>query len=152
MNTTKILESEISDLKVASLPTRPTAPTAFGGKGYTSSEMKAAFDRLPLYIIERFNTLLEDIASSGDGSLSAEIPTGILDGHTLKALFDDITAGVFADYLSLGEETLAEMKVRLAEESKSVEEQLDECFEHINDSVIDGSSPLERAAGEEESE
>ena len=61
MNTTKILDSEIDALKVASLPTRPTAPTAFGGSGYTASEMKAAFDRLPLRIIEGFNSLLTEI-------------------------------------------------------------------------------------------
>ena len=61
MNTTKILDSEINDFKIASLPSRPTAPTAFGGKGYTSSEMKAAFDRLPLFIIERLNELIDDV-------------------------------------------------------------------------------------------
>lgn len=61
MNTKKILDSEIESLKVASLPTRPTAPTAFGGSGYTATEMKAAFDRLPLRIIEGFNSLIEEI-------------------------------------------------------------------------------------------
>ena len=61
MNTKKILDSEIESLKVSSLPTRPTAPTAFGGSGYTASEMKAAFDRLPLRIIEGFNSLLTEI-------------------------------------------------------------------------------------------
>ncbi|MBR5139611.1 MAG: hypothetical protein IKV16_01025 [Clostridia bacterium] len=63
MVTKKILDSEIESLKVASLPTRPTAPTAFGGKGYTSAEMKAAFDKLPLRIIEEFNTLVGEIES-----------------------------------------------------------------------------------------
>ena len=48
MYTSKILDSEISGLKVASLPTRPTAPQSFGGKGFTAAEMKAAFDKLPL--------------------------------------------------------------------------------------------------------
>ena len=61
MKTTKIIEDEIKDLKVASLPTRPTADSAFGGKGYSASDMKAAFDKLPLFIISRFNSLLEDI-------------------------------------------------------------------------------------------
>ncbi|MBQ7314885.1 MAG: hypothetical protein IJW83_02640 [Clostridia bacterium] len=59
--TTKILPSEIADIKIASLPTRPTAPTSFGGKGYTASDMKAAFDRLPLFIIERLNALIDDV-------------------------------------------------------------------------------------------
>lgn len=61
MNTTKITASEIDSLKVASLPTRPTAPAAFGGKGYTATEMKAAFDKLPLRIIEEFNSLIDEI-------------------------------------------------------------------------------------------
>ncbi len=61
MNTTKITNSEIDALKVASLPTRPTAPTAFGGKGYTATEMKEAFDKLPLRIIEEFNSLIDEI-------------------------------------------------------------------------------------------
>lgn len=59
--TTKILPSEIADIKISSLPTRPTAPTSFGGKGYTASDMKAAFDRLPLFIIERLNALIDDV-------------------------------------------------------------------------------------------
>lgn len=70
MLTKKILDSEIESLKVASLPTRPTAPTAFGGKGYTSTEMKAAFDKLPLRIIEEFNTLVGEIEN---GALAEEL-------------------------------------------------------------------------------
>ena len=61
MNTRKITESDIAPLKISSLPTRPTAPTAFGGKGYTATEMKEAFDKLPLKIIESFNSLIDDI-------------------------------------------------------------------------------------------
>lgn len=61
MNTKKITDSEIEPLCVASLPTRPTAATAFGGKGYTATEMKAAFDKLPLRIVEGFNSLISEI-------------------------------------------------------------------------------------------
>ena len=63
MNTKKIYDSDIENLRVSSLPTRPTAPTAFGGKGYTATEMKAAFDMLPLYIKDSFNALVGDIES-----------------------------------------------------------------------------------------
>lgn len=70
MNTRKITESEINSLKVASLPTRPTAPTAFGGKGYTATEMKEAFDKLPLRIIESFNMLIDEVEN---GSLAREL-------------------------------------------------------------------------------
>ena len=44
MNTQKITESEIEDIKIASLPTRPTMPQAYGGIGYSSKDMKEAFD------------------------------------------------------------------------------------------------------------
>ena len=152
MNTTKILDSEINDLKIASLPSRPTAPTAFGGKGYTSAEMKAAFDKLSLFIIKRFNMLLDDVASVGENGLSAEIPTGIHENHTLLNLFSDITNGNLPLYLSMGEESLSEMKQRLLDENASVEERLLTCFMHIQDSVIDASSPTTRAENDGEVE
>jgi hypothetical protein len=72
MNTKKITESEIEELKISSLPTRPTAPTAFGGKGYSATEMKEAFDRLPLYVAERLNSLIDDIESGSLADLIAE--------------------------------------------------------------------------------
>lgn len=63
MNAKKIYDSEIESKKISSLPTRPTASTAFGGKGYTATEMKEAFDLLPLHIVSAFNTLIGDIES-----------------------------------------------------------------------------------------
>ncbi|MBE6536723.1 MAG: hypothetical protein E7673_02095 [Ruminococcaceae bacterium] len=144
MNTTKILDSEINDLKIASLPSRPTAPTAFGGRGYTSSEMKAAFDKLSLFIIKRFNMLLDDISSEGEGSLAAEIPTGISSGHTLEKLFSDITSGELPLYFSMGDETLLEMKERLSHENDSVEKRLSFCLLHIDDRILDASYPSMR--------
>lgn len=83
MNTTKITASEIDSLKVASLPTRPTAPTAFGGKGYTATEMKAAFDKLPLRIIEEFNSLIDEIEN---GALAQTL----CQTEPLKTLISDI--------------------------------------------------------------
>ncbi len=63
MTTTKISASEISDLRISSLPSRPTAPVKNGGSGYTAADMKAAFDRLPLFIIERLNSLIDDVSA-----------------------------------------------------------------------------------------
>ena len=80
MNTKKITDSEIEPLCVASLPTRPTAATAFGGKGYTSQEMKEAFDLLPNLIAARLNSLIEDIL---DGSLAESMVVGE-EGETLS--------------------------------------------------------------------
>lgn len=107
MKTTKILESEISNLKISSLPTRPNAPTSFGGKGYTSLEMKEAFDKLPLFIIERFNSLIDDISGESDEPISSSIPTGIMQDHTLEELFRDIVSGAMANYLTVFGEGLS---------------------------------------------
>lgn len=144
MNTTKITDSEIAKLKVSSLPTRPTAPSSFGGRGYTANDMKAAFDRLPVFIIEKFNSLLDDIISTDSGSLSASVPTGIRSAHTLKILFADIVNGVFSTYLSVGDETLAEMKIRLAYEVEKISEHIAELFDYMNDTVIDAGNPKAR--------
>ena len=84
MTTSKISDTEIDALKVASLPTRPTAPTAFGGKGYTATEMKEAFDKLPLKIIEEFNALIDDIAT---GAL-AEL---LIQKEPFKSMLSDLT-------------------------------------------------------------
>ena len=108
MTTQKFTESEVNEHKVGALPTRPTAPTSYGGKGYSATEMKAAFDRLPLLIIERFNSLLDDLTASGEGSLVEEILTGVKQGHSLADLFSDITSGALAEYLLAGDMTLKE--------------------------------------------
>ncbi len=109
MNTKKITSAEITPIAISSLPTRPTASTAFGGKGYTAAEMKAAFDKLPLLVIERFNSLLDEIESS-DGSFCESIPTGLGDGHSLGTMFKDIRNGNFAGYVKVfGRSLLAEL-------------------------------------------
>jgi hypothetical protein len=115
MNTKTITYDEISDLTVASLPTRPTADPLYGGEGYSAEDMKRAFDRLPLFIIERLNMLIEDAARLGEGSLSAEIPTGIREGHTLAQLFSDIENGNLASYIKIGGESLSTVISRLEE-------------------------------------
>ena len=150
MNTTKITETEIKDFKIASLPSRPTAPAAFGGRGYTAADMKAAFDKLPLYIIERFNSLIDDVSDADEGGLAAAIPTGIYDGHTLKGFFSDILSGSSAAYLSLGDETLNELRDRIDEALRKFADDIEVCFRHITDFTIDGGSPDSRREAIEE--
>jgi len=104
MKTQKILTSEVSPLKISSLPTRPTAPTAFGGKGYSAYDMKAAFDKLPLLIIERFNSLIDDICS---GSILDAISVDSSEGMSLATIIEDIENGNIASYLSVGDTSLA---------------------------------------------
>ena len=103
----KITQEKINELCVSSLPTRPNAPTASGGAGYSASDMKKAFDALTLYVIEKFNELIDAIYECGDGSLSGAIPTGIFSEHTLSRLLQDVTDGNFSSYLTVGEHSLA---------------------------------------------
>lgn len=113
MNATRITEEEISALSVASLPTHPTSPAAFGGGGYTAADMNPAFDRLPILLAERYNSLLEDAEALGEGSLAASIPTGISEEHTLANLFSDVKNGNLASHLTVGEESLYSVINRL---------------------------------------
>lgn len=104
MKTTKITAEEAAQLSVASLPTRPTAATSYGGKGYTSTEMKEAFDRLPLLAIERLNSLIDDITG---GDVTEAIPTPHHNLPTLAAVINGIDSGALAASLTVGSETLA---------------------------------------------
>ena len=122
MRSKKILNSEIESRRVSSLPTRPTAPSAFGGAGMTSTQLKEAFDSLSLLIIERFNLLIGDVTQLGDDSLSGAVPTGISAGHTLADLFADIKNGTFASYLSVGDRSLESTLLSLSERIKKLEE------------------------------
>lgn len=100
MKAKKIYNSDIEGLLISSLPTRPTLSYSRGGAGYSASDMKAAFDKLPLLIIEKYNNLIDDVHALGDGSLASDIPTGIKDGHTLGALFEDLASGELATYFN----------------------------------------------------
>lgn len=122
MKATKILESEIKEIKISSLPTRPTAPASAGGRGYSSEQMKAAFDLLPLFIIERFNLLIEDIGRVGKDSLAAEIKTGISECQSLNDLFLDIQNGNMLSYLNAGDCSLAMLLADIQERLTRLEE------------------------------
>lgn len=116
MLSSKINESDVEHLKVSSLPTRPTAPASAGGKGYTSKQMKEAFDLLPLYIIEKYNQLYDDITASPDSSIANLIDTGIKNGHTLSALFSDIKSGELASYMTVFDKSLTEFLGKMRED------------------------------------
>ena len=115
MNSGKISIEQTRPLMVSSIPTRPTSDRIYGGEGYSPKELKAAFDALPLYVIEVFNALIDDIKSEGDNSLAASIPTGISEGHTLYDLFCDIKNGNLASYIKIGGESLSTVITRLSE-------------------------------------
>ena len=124
MKTKRITDADISDLKISSLPTRPTAPQAFGGKGYTAQEMKEAFDRLPLFIIERLNTLIDDLTGEACESVATAIKTGIADSHTLADLFSDIESGNFITYTAAPTGSLGEYLLKLRADIDTVAQAL----------------------------
>ena len=124
MTTKRITDEQTRELSISSLPTRPTAPKAFGGRGYTAADMKSAFDRLPLLIIARFNSLLEDITAKGAGSLAASVPTGISEGHCLWDLFLDLENGAAATYITVNGNSLAEKIAFFEERIRVLEEKL----------------------------
>lgn len=125
MKAKKIQSSDISSILISSLPSRPTAPKSLGGMGYSSLQMKEAFDKLPLFIIERYNLLLSDIGAVGEDSLAAAIPTNIKEGHTLKDLFDDVGTGELAANLNfLGKSLLAHI-LTLYNEISVIKDKLD---------------------------
>ena len=127
MKAKKILNSEISELKVSSLPTKPTAPRSMGGKGYGAKEMKEAFDKLPLFIIERFNALIEDIEAVGCDSLAYAIKTGLKDEHSLYDLFADIRSGEAATYLTVSGKSLTSHILSLTAQIEELKSKLEAC-------------------------
>ncbi|MBR5242319.1 MAG: hypothetical protein IKV20_04185 [Clostridia bacterium] len=124
MKSSKITSAEIADMKISALPTRPTAPAEFGGRGYTAAQMKEAFDKLPLYVIERFNALIDDIREEGGGSITDAIPTGITEAPTLKDMLADIKSGEMCAYLKAPSGTLSEYLLTLRQDIDKIAEHL----------------------------
>lgn len=139
MLTTKITESEIQPLSIASLPTRPTAPTAFGGRGYSSVEMKECFDKLPRLIIERLNLLIDELDSGLIQRLALSISTGITETHTLSDFLREFQSGELA------------MRFPFDSTKRTIGEVLPPLIEKVNafyymdeDYVLDGGTPSQR--------
>lgn len=77
MSIQTITEQELARNGVSSLPLTPTASPALGGRDYTPSEVKAAFDRLPRLVAARLNALLSAVA---DGTFLVDVPVAFGDG------------------------------------------------------------------------
>ncbi len=117
MKTKKITDAEMTPLRIASLPTRPTAQSSFGGGGYSSSELKAAFDKLPELIAARLNTLIDDI---NDGSLTSALPTGLTSPKTLGDFFLAMSTQTLADLILIDGISLREILENMQEEIDSL--------------------------------
>jgi len=125
MQSKKIDQSEIEERKIASLPTRPTASKAFGGKGFSAREMKEAFDKLPLLLCERLNLIVDDLTRDDDDSYLASIKTGVSETHSLRELINDVTNGNLASYLIIDglplSDRIGAIESELADIRKAVE-------------------------------
>lgn len=146
MKTEIITDSEIADLKISSLPTRPTAPAAFGGRGYTATEMKCAFDKLPLFIVERLNSLINDIVAEPSSSIAVRLLTGLSDGHTLYDMLNEIKSGDFASYLSVLGTTLTSYLSALRGELDIVKKDLGSAYSGNMNYYIDCGGPSDLQA------
>ena len=112
MSITKIKESELSQNGIASLSTHPALPSLYEGRNLSAAELRAAFDKLPRLLAERFNALIDSLELYDEEAppekLSAAIATELWEGHSLADLFRDIQSGAFYEYVTTdGTQTLA---------------------------------------------
>ena len=107
MNSKIIEEREVRELKVSSLPTRPTAREAFGGRGFSAGDMKAAFDRFPEYILAKLNLLIEDLLRQGEDSYVGSYKANENDNFNLQQVMEGITSGELADRIYVQGQSLA---------------------------------------------
>lgn len=104
MFTKTIKESDMEPLCIASLPTRPNAPTSLGGKGFTANEMKKCFDALPRFIAGRLNQLIEELKDGLVEELAGDIDMGLpYTGYSFGTFIEDFGRGTLVNYLHLGE-------------------------------------------------
>lgn len=121
MENFKIKNSDIEALKISSLPTRPTAAAAFGGKGYNATEMKEAFDKLPLHIVEKFNAFIDLMSAEGENSIYTKI--NISPNYTIYDLFLDISNGNLANMICVDADSVAVKILKIEERLAKLEGQ-----------------------------
>ena len=109
MSIKKITEEEVRSLWVQRLSDTPNRQGKFGTMGLSAAEMKAAYDALPLRLVEAYNTLVDAI----EGGEVAEFITSP-EGKTLAELLGGVTSGAFAALLTVdGERTLTALAAAL---------------------------------------
>jgi hypothetical protein len=116
----KIEKTDYSDHLISKLPNRPnSSPGNFGGGGLTAQQLRAAYDAMPKFIIEKLNALIDYINGQEELSLPSdlaeviadEIQTGINEIKTLSDLFKSIENGLLSKVLRVDgqDKTLSEV-------------------------------------------
>lgn len=109
MSLRKITEDEVRALWVQRLSDTPNRGGQFGTAGLSAREVKAAYDALPLRIVEAFNELVGIVE---EGRLAELIPAA--EGRSLADFFRDVTSGELAAYLTAdGARSLSEVAALL---------------------------------------
>lgn len=98
MKSRKIVTSETEPLLISSLPPRPNQKEWMGGVGYSSAELRAAFDKLPLLLVGRYNDLIDDITS---GDICQLLSTNSAESQTLSEFLEETRNGVWASKFQL---------------------------------------------------
>ena len=143
----RISEDEIAEMKVSSLPTRPTAPTAFGGRGYTATDMKQAFDKLPLYLVKKYNELIDAITAVADESIIDLIPSGLGDDHMCGDVIRDMRSGALSYYLMVFEKSLAEHIATIGADISAIKRDMGDSYTAREFVVLDCGKPYDRIKG-----
>ena len=139
MSLQEITERELSLYGVVSLPTRPGASREFGGRSYTPTELKEAFDRLPRLLAERYNELVRQV-SEGD---LAETLTVTRDGEpvSLQAYLKDITERLLEEEQKSSGLTQTDASYgALIEELQKAVDEIDTILEKVDDTPTEGST------------
>ncbi len=147
MSIQKITNAEILEKGVRALPTRPSTPSVYDGRILSAEDLKAAFDRLPTLIAERFNALLEstglfDVENPRD-SFAELVATELFASHSLKNFFEDVRSGNLALYLTADAEgnsltdVIAQLKQAI-ESKKSYTVSIEGDGDLLSDAALNG--------------
>lgn len=139
----KITAEEFEKVSIARLATHPNSASAYGSGRMSERDLKAQFDKQGKLFRKKFNAFIDIVMSMGEGSLADCIRTGIKEDHTLLAMFEDIVSetGAFAQYLSVGDETLAEKLETIRKAFEQVSKSIQENSKAVDDHKADMENP-----------
>jgi hypothetical protein len=100
-------------------------------------------------LIQRFNSLLDDIYADKDASLLSVLKTGLTDEHTVADLIDDLKNGSFSSYITVSGESLATVIEEIRYDIQSLYQQMSP-YGITYSATRDGAHQSPRAEASEE--